>query len=125
MRAARGADMLVVGSQGYGGFTAALLGSVSTACIMPPARSWSSEGPAGTGNDQHRRQFQDMRNQPADASLLAFLSLTWALPGQEGGVLRHPIVLMHNQPTGNPATVSALPAIIQFFRSRGYRFVAL
>ena len=32
---------------------------------------------------------------------------------------------MHNQPTGNPATVSALPAIIQFFRSRGYRFVAL
>jgi len=30
---------------------------------------------------------------------------------------------MHNQPAGNPATVSALPAIIRFFRSRGYRFV--
>jgi peptidoglycan/xylan/chitin deacetylase (PgdA/CDA1 family) len=43
----------------------------------------------------------------------------------EGGALRHPIVLMHNQPVRNPATVSALPAIIQFFRSHGYRFVAL
>jgi peptidoglycan-N-acetylglucosamine deacetylase len=43
----------------------------------------------------------------------------------EGGALRHPIVLMHNQPAGNPATVSSLPAIIQFFRSRGYRFVPL
>jgi len=47
------------------------------------------------------------------------------LAEREGGVLRHPIVLMHNQPIGNPATVSALPAIIRFFRARGYRFVAL
>jgi chitin deacetylase len=43
----------------------------------------------------------------------------------EGGRLRHPVVLMHNQPAGNPATVSALPVIIRFFRSNGYRFVAL
>jgi peptidoglycan/xylan/chitin deacetylase (PgdA/CDA1 family) len=34
-----------------------------------------------------------------------------------------PVVLMHNQPAGNPATVSALPVIIRFFRSHGYRFV--
>jgi len=47
------------------------------------------------------------------------------LAEQEGGALRHPIVLMHNQPIGNPATVSALPVIIQFFRSHGYRFVVL
>ena len=47
------------------------------------------------------------------------------LAEQEGGALRHPIVLMHNQPPGNPATVSALPAIIQSLRSHGYRFVAL
>jgi len=47
------------------------------------------------------------------------------LAEQEGGVLRHPIVIMHNQPIGNPATVSALPVIIQFFRSHGYRFVVL
>ena len=43
----------------------------------------------------------------------------------EGGALRHPVVLMHNQPTGNPATVAALPVIIRFFRSHGYRFVRL
>jgi len=47
------------------------------------------------------------------------------LAEQEGGALRHPIVIMHNQPIGNPATVSALPTIIKFFRSHGYRFVAL
>ena len=47
------------------------------------------------------------------------------LAEQEGGALRHPIVIMHNQPIGNPATVSALPTIIKFFRSHGYRFVVL
>jgi peptidoglycan/xylan/chitin deacetylase (PgdA/CDA1 family) len=47
------------------------------------------------------------------------------LAESEGGVQAHPIVLMHNQASGNPATVSALPAIIRYFRSHGYRFVAL
>ena len=45
------------------------------------------------------------------------------LAEQEGRALRHPVVLMHNQPAGNPATVSALPVIIRFFRAHGYRFV--
>lgn len=44
---------------------------------------------------------------------------------EQGGAMPHPIVLMHNERRGNPATVRALPAIIQFFRSHGYRFVAL
>jgi peptidoglycan/xylan/chitin deacetylase (PgdA/CDA1 family) len=47
------------------------------------------------------------------------------LAEEEGGALHHPIVLMHNQPAGNPATVAALPAVIQYFRAHGYRFVAL
>jgi peptidoglycan/xylan/chitin deacetylase (PgdA/CDA1 family) len=47
------------------------------------------------------------------------------LAEREGGALRHPVVLMHNQPIGNPATVAALPVIIRFFRSHGYRFVKL
>lgn len=47
------------------------------------------------------------------------------LAESEGGQLPHPVVLMHNQVIGNPATVSALPTIIQFFRSRGYTFVTL
>ena len=42
-----------------------------------------------------------------------------------GARLRHPVVLMHAQPIGNPATVSALPVIIRFFRAHGYTFVAL
>lgn len=47
------------------------------------------------------------------------------LAEQEGGKLRHPIVLMHDSTAGNPATVAALPTVIKFFRSRGYRFVTL
>jgi peptidoglycan-N-acetylglucosamine deacetylase len=48
-----------------------------------------------------------------------------SLAEQEGGALSHPVVLMHNQPAGNPATVLALPAIIQYFRDHGYTFVDL
>jgi peptidoglycan/xylan/chitin deacetylase (PgdA/CDA1 family) len=44
---------------------------------------------------------------------------------EQGGALRHPVVLMHNQPIGNPATVRALPTIIHFFRTHGYHFVRL
>ena len=44
---------------------------------------------------------------------------------EQGGALPHPILLMHDERKGNPATVMALPAIIQFFRSHGYYFVAL
>ena len=43
----------------------------------------------------------------------------------EGIRLRNPVVLMHNQPIGNPATVSALPTIIRFFQRHHYHFVKL
>jgi len=48
-----------------------------------------------------------------------------SLAEQQGGVLTHPVVLMHNQPAGNSATVLALPTIIQYFGSHGYTFVDL
>ena len=47
------------------------------------------------------------------------------LAKKQGGALPHPVVLMHNQPAGNPATVLALPAVINFFRGHGYTFVNL
>ena len=43
----------------------------------------------------------------------------------EGIGQRHPLILMHNQPAGNPATVAALPVIIRYFRRHRYRFVKL
>jgi peptidoglycan/xylan/chitin deacetylase (PgdA/CDA1 family) len=48
-----------------------------------------------------------------------------SLAETEGRALQHPVVLMHNQPAGNPATVRALPTIIKYFRSLGYTFVDL
>ena len=42
-----------------------------------------------------------------------------------GGSQAHPVVLMHNPPAGIPATVTALPRIIDYYRSHGYRFVDL
>jgi peptidoglycan/xylan/chitin deacetylase (PgdA/CDA1 family) len=44
---------------------------------------------------------------------------------EAGGSQTHPVVLMHNSPRGNPATVAALPAIIDFYRAAGYTFVDL
>jgi peptidoglycan/xylan/chitin deacetylase (PgdA/CDA1 family) len=42
-----------------------------------------------------------------------------------GASQAHPVILMHNQPVGNPATVTALPGIISYYRARGYKFVDL
>ena len=47
------------------------------------------------------------------------------LAENEGRRQAHPVVLMHNQPSGNPATVSALPTVIRYFRVHGYHFVKL
>lgn len=44
---------------------------------------------------------------------------------EAGGSMRHPVILMHNQIGGNPATVDALPTIIRYYKSHGYRFVDL
>ena len=43
----------------------------------------------------------------------------------EGIDLEHPVIIMHNQPAGNPATALALPTIIRFFRHHHYRLVTL
>jgi len=47
------------------------------------------------------------------------------LAESEGGTQAHPLILMHNAPSGDPATVLALPTIISYFASRGYTFVNL
>jgi peptidoglycan/xylan/chitin deacetylase (PgdA/CDA1 family) len=47
------------------------------------------------------------------------------LAESEGGSQRHPLVLMHNAPSGDPATLRALPTVISYFRGHGYTFVNL
>jgi peptidoglycan/xylan/chitin deacetylase (PgdA/CDA1 family) len=80
---------------------------------------------------QHRRMgvwlwSVDTEDWKANGSGSAFwVDRIIRLAEAEGGALRHPVVLMHNQPIGNPATVSALPTIIHFFRVHGYHFVRL
>jgi peptidoglycan/xylan/chitin deacetylase (PgdA/CDA1 family) len=44
---------------------------------------------------------------------------------EAGGSQTHPVILMHNPPSGIPATVAALPTIIEYYRDRGYAFVDL
>jgi peptidoglycan/xylan/chitin deacetylase (PgdA/CDA1 family) len=44
---------------------------------------------------------------------------------EQGSTVAHPILLMHDARPGDPATVAALPAIIQYYRAHDYRFVAL
>ena len=48
-----------------------------------------------------------------------------SLAESEGGALAHPVVLMHNQSIPMPATVAALPTVIQYFQRHGYTFVDL
>ncbi|MBV9485031.1 MAG: polysaccharide deacetylase family protein [Frankiaceae bacterium] len=66
---------------------------------------------------------------PQDWKANGSASIAWIrriISGAEaGGSQRHPVVLLHNTAGGNPATVAALPAIIHFYRSHGYRFVQL
>jgi peptidoglycan/xylan/chitin deacetylase (PgdA/CDA1 family) len=47
------------------------------------------------------------------------------LAEKEGIEQEHPVIIMHNQPAGNPATALALPTIIRFFRHHHYRLVTL
>ena len=61
----------------------------------------------------------------AGAATSYWVNRITSLAEREGGVLHHPLVLMHNAPSGDPATVKALPTIINYFRSHGYRFVVL
>jgi peptidoglycan/xylan/chitin deacetylase (PgdA/CDA1 family) len=44
---------------------------------------------------------------------------------EAGGSQTHPVILFHNQPGGNPATVLALPQVIAYYQARGYAFVDL
>jgi hypothetical protein len=44
---------------------------------------------------------------------------------EAGSSLRNPVIIMHNQTGGNPATVAALPTIIRYYKSLGYKFVDL
>ena len=48
-----------------------------------------------------------------------------SLAESEGSALQHPVVLMHNQAIPMPATVAALPTVIQYFKDHGYTFVDL
>ena len=68
----------------------------------------------------------DTEDWKADGSAASsWVSRIISLAESEGGRQDHPVVLMHNAPSGDPATVAALPTVIRYFRDRGYTFVNL
>ncbi len=67
----------------------------------------------------------DTEDWKANGSSSAYWVNRIATLAEAGGSQQHPVILMHNAPAGNPATVAALPRIINFYRARGYTFVDL
>ena len=68
----------------------------------------------------------DTEDWKADGSASAYwVHRIIRLAESEGIDLQHPVIIMHNQPAGNPATALALPTIIRFFRRHHYRLVTL
>jgi peptidoglycan/xylan/chitin deacetylase (PgdA/CDA1 family) len=67
----------------------------------------------------------DTEDWKADGSGSATWVNTIVQRAQAGGSLSHPVILLHNPARALPATVAALPRIIQFYRDRGYTFVDL
>lgn len=68
----------------------------------------------------------DTEDWKADGSASSYwVNRIIGLAESEGRSQRHPVVLMHNAPSGDPATVLALPTVISYFRAHGYTFVNL
>jgi peptidoglycan/xylan/chitin deacetylase (PgdA/CDA1 family) len=104
------------------------LTGVPSCAFRPPGGSYNS---ATLAQAQQRRMkvwlwSVDTEDWKANGSSSPYwVNRIISLAEQEGGVLSHPVVLMHNQPAGNPATVLALPKIIKYFQAHGYTFVDL
>src|SRR3712207_9499701 len=63
-----------------------------------------------------------MIRRPPRSTLFPYTTLFRSSRAQAGGSQTHPVILMHNQPGGSPATLAALPRIITYYRDRGYDF---
>jgi peptidoglycan/xylan/chitin deacetylase (PgdA/CDA1 family) len=104
------------------------LTGISPCAFRPPGGSYNSN----TLSQAQQRRLKvwlwsvDTEDWKANGSSSPYwVNRIISLAEQEGGVLQHPVVLMHNQPAGNPATVLALPTIIRYFQDHGYTFVNL
>jgi peptidoglycan/xylan/chitin deacetylase (PgdA/CDA1 family) len=98
-------------------------------CVFRPP--YGSYNPATLGLAQQRRMKTwlwsvDTEDWKAGSSSSQYwVNRIISLAESEGGALQNPVILMHNAPSGDPATVKALPTIISYFRGRGYTFVNL
>jgi peptidoglycan/xylan/chitin deacetylase (PgdA/CDA1 family) len=96
--------------------------------FRPPYGNYNSTL-LGLAQQRNMRVFNwsvDTEDWKANGSAAAsWVNRIISLAESEGGPQAHPVVLMHNAPSGDPATVAALPTIIRFFQSRGYAFVNL
>lgn len=97
-------------------------------CLFrPPYGSYNSTTIAVT-HERHMAIWLwsvDTQDWKADGSGAAYWVNRITRRADAGADQRHPVILFHNQPAGNPATVAALPRVIHFYKQRGYTFVDL
>ena len=100
-----------------------------TACVFRPPYGSYNATTLSVARDHRLAVWLwsvDTEDWKADGSASAYwVHRIIRLAEEEGIELQHPVVIMHNQPAGNPATALALPTIIRFFRHHHYRLVLL
>lgn len=95
-------------------------------CLFRPPYGSSDATTADVATARHMAIWDwsvDTEDWKADGSSDAYWVHRIVRRADAGADQMHPVILMHNQPGGNPATVTAVSRVIRYYRAHGYAFV--